>query len=341
MALINPSSAITAKVRSIYGKRLKLKDYQNMAKCESISEIMQYLKAYTHYREPLDKISNYVHRGNLESTLREKQFEKYLALCKYCSGFSPVTEYYLRSCEITELMRKITLLSINRPEEYIFALPLYFMRHTELDLEAMSTAHSHRELLEALSKTEYQDIVAQFPPNEIGDYNLAAVEDALISYSLKKLYADFGKIKNKKDRNQLKELFDTLIDYSNYTRIIRLKKYYNLNNETVRSHLLGYGSLAGKRLDRILSKEELSDIREELSRTSVGKKAATIDKNSEMAVQGRFNKCRHELYFSTNPEIIMLAFYILSETELSNLIAVIEGVRYKTPPEDILALLIM
>ena len=60
-----------------------------------------------------------------------------------------------------------------------------------------------------------------------------------------------------------------------------------------------------------------------------------------MAVQGRFNKCRHELYFSTNPEIIMLAFYILSETELSNLIAVIEGVRYKTPPEDILALLIM
>lgn len=341
MAFVNPSSAITAKVRSQYGKRLKPKDYQAMVKCETVGDVVQYLKTYTLYQSLLDKVSKDVHRGNLESLIKEKQFEKFLTLCKYSSGGSPVTDYILRSYEINELMKMITLLSINRPQEYLFSLPLYFLQHTEIDLEALSRVHSHRELIEVLGKTEYRRIVEKFPPNENGDYDLAAVEDALSSYNLGVLYGSIGKIKNKKDRSQLKELFDTLIDYSNYTRIIRLKKYYNMSNEAVRSHLMNYGTLTGKKLDTILRKEDLSDIRAALMQTKVGKKATTIGENSEMAVQGRFNKCRHELYFSSNPEIIMLAYYIITETELANLIAVIEGVRYQTKPEDILALLIM
>ena len=170
---------------------------------------------------------------------------------------------------------------------------------------------------------------------------MAAVEEALDSYNLKLLYSDIDKIKNKKDKTQLKELFNTLVDYNNYSRIIRLKKYYNMKNQTIRSHLLNYGSLTGSRLDKILRREDPDDIREALSQTSVGRKAAVFDKGSEMAVHGRFEKCRHELYFSSNPEIILLAYYIISETELSNVVAVIEGVRYSMTPENILALLVM
>ena len=341
MALVNPSSAITAKVRSQYGKRLKLKDYQAMVKCETVGDVVQYLKTYTRYQTLLDKVSKDVHRGNLESLIKEKQFEKFLTLCKYSSGGSPVTDYILRSYEINELMRMITLLSINRPQEYLFSLPLYFLQHTDIDLEALSRVHSHRELLGVLENTEYRRIIEKYPPNCDGDYDLAAIEDALDSYSLGVLYNDVDKIKNKKDKAQLKELFDTLVDYSNYTRIIRLKKYYHMSNDAVRSHLMNYGTLTGKRLDMILKKEDLSDIRAALMQTKAGKKATTIDENSEMAVQGRYNKCRHELYFSSNPDIIMLSYYIITETELANLIAVIEGVRYKTEPEEILALLIM
>lgn len=341
MALINSSSAITAKVRSRYGRRLRYKDYQAMAKCESVGDVVRYLKTYTHFQDYLDKVSNDIHRGNLENILHERQFERFLTLCKYNSGNSPVTSYIIRRSEINQLMKFITLLSINRPQEYLFSLPMYFTQHTDLKLTKLSSVHSHGELLEVLEKTDYRKIVEQFSPNSEGDYDLAAVEKALDEYNLKLLYSDINKIKNKKDRSQLKELFDTLADYNNYSRIIRLKKYYNMSNDTIRSYLINYGSFTGSKLNRILRREDLSEVRAALAQTNVGRKATELDKGSEMAVQGRFNRCRHELYFSSNPEIILLAYFIISETELSNVVAVIEGVRYSMPPERIMQILVM
>lgn len=341
MALINAASAITAKARSKYGKRLRTKDYQAMVKCGSVGEVVQYLKSYTHFQTLLDKVSNDIHRGNLENIMREKLFESFLTLCKYSTGNSPVTDFLLRRSEVHELMKFITLLSIKRPREYLFSLPLYFTQHSEIDLKQLSTVNTHQELLDVLYHTTYASIISRFPPDERGDYDLAAIEDALENHVLSLLYRDIAKLKNKKDRTQLSGLFDELTDYQNYSRIIRLKKYYHLGNDAVRTHLLQYGSLTGKRLDRILLKDSFEEIYQALGETSVGKRARRIDQQSEMAIQGRYERCRHELYFSTNPEIVLLAYYILSETELSNVIAVVEGVRYSMEPESIMETLIL
>ena len=312
-----------------------------MVKCESVGDVVQYMKTYTHYQMFLDKVGNDINRGNLEQLIRERQFEELLTLCKYNQGNTPVTKYILRSTEISELIKFITLLSINRPQEYLFSMPLYFTRHTDIELEKLSVVHSHKELLSALERTDYADIILQFPPDDNGGYDLAAIEDALENDNLAKLYTDIGSVKNKKDRNGLKKLFDTLSDYQNYSRIIRLKKNYHMNNDEIRKHLLQYGKLTGKNLDRILSKDEYEEIREELKRTSVGKKSRTIDADSEMAVQGRYEICRHQLYFSTNPEIVLLSYRIVSLTELTNVIAVVEGVRYQIEPDKILEILIL
>ena len=341
MAIINPASAIIAKIKTKYGKRLTDKDFRAMVKCESVGDVVQYLKSYTHYQVFLDKVSNDIHRGNLEQLIRERQFEELLTLCKYNQGDTAVTKYILRSTEIAELMKFITLLSIGRPREYLFSLPLYFTQHTDIALEKLSSIHSHKELVSVLERTDYATILRQFPPDDNGDYDLAAIEDALENDNLDQLYTDIGSIKNKKDRNELIKLFDTLSDYQNYSRIIRLKKNYHLSNDEIRKHLLRYGKLTGKNLDRILSKEEYEEIREELKRTGVGKKAKTIDADSEMAVQGSFEMCRRQLYFSTNPEIVLLAYRIVSLTELNNVIAVVEGVRYQIEPDKILEILIL
>lgn len=341
MAIINPASAIIAKVKTKYGKSLTDKDYRVMVKCGSVGEVVQYLKTYTHYQSYLQKVSNDIHRGNLENTIREKQFEELLTLCKYNSGNSPVTSYILRSAEIHELMKFITLLSIGRPREYLFTLPLYFSQHTDIALEQLSSIHGHKELLNVLEHTDYAEIIRQYPPDHNGDYDLAAIEAALENQSLHALYADIDKVKNKKDRNELKKLFDTLADYTNYSRIVRLKKNYRLSGDTVKNYLLKYGNLTGKSLDRILSKESFEEVYDQLKHTSVGKKAKTIDPDSEMAVQGRYDICRHQLYFSSNPEIVLLAYQILTHTELSNVVAIIEGVRYQIEPEKIVEILIL
>lgn len=341
MALINAASAITAKARSRYGNRLREKDYHALVRCASVGEVVQYLKTYTHFQRSLDKISSDIHRGNLENILRKKQFESFLTLCKYNAGSTPVTEFLLRRSEIHELMKFITLLSIGRPQEYLFALPLYFTQHTDIRLEKLSAVHSHSELLAVLEHTDYYKLLKNYPPDDSGDYDLAAIEDALENEILRRLYVDLGHIKNKKERTQLISLFDTLADYRNYSRIIRLKKYYHMNNAAIRDHLLHYGSLTGHRLDRLLARESYEEVSAALRQTSVGRQAQKIDFHSEMAVQGRYNRCRHELYFSTNPEIVLLAYCILSEAELSNVVAIVEGVRYSMDPEAIAETLIL
>ena len=97
MALIDPATAIIAKAKSKYGKRLKQRDYSAMVKCETVGDVVQYLKTYTHYQEYLDKVSSDIHRGSLENILREKQFESFLTFSKYNTGNTPVTRYILRA----------------------------------------------------------------------------------------------------------------------------------------------------------------------------------------------------------------------------------------------------
>lgn len=339
MSVVNPSSAVIAKAKSKYGKRLTLKDYNALIKCESISEIIQYLRSYTYYQQFLGKVSNDVHRGNLENILRGKLFDSFLSLCRYNSDKSPVTTYILRKTEEKEIVRFITLLSTGKAHEYIFDLPMYFIEHTDISLERLSKVRGYRELLNVFDKTIYKKVIERFPPDHDGRYPIAAIDDALDIAILDELYNSINHIKNKKEKAQLLNLFDTLTDYDNYSRILRLKRYYQLSNDVIREHLIPFGKLH-KKLDAILSKESYEEVRDALAETPIGRKARRFDIDSEMLVHGNFEVCRHEMYFSSNPEVVLLAYYIVSDTELRNIITIIEGVRYSMEPEKIKEMLI-
>ena len=339
MSVVNPSSAVIAKAKSKYGKRLTLKDYNALIKCESISEIIQYLRSYTYYQQFLGKVSNDVHRGNLENILRGKLFDSFLSLCRYNSDKSPVTTYILRKTEDKEIVRFITLLSTGKAHEYIFDLPMYFIEHTDISLERLSKVRGYRELLNVFDKTIYKKVIERFPPDHDGRYPIAAIDDALDIAILDELYNSINHLKNKKEKAQLLNLFDTLTDYDNYSRILRLKRYYQLSNVVIREHLIPFGKLH-KKLDAILSKESYEEVRDALAETPIGRKARRFDIDSEMLVHGNFEVCRHEMYFSSNPEIVLLAYYIVSDTELRNIITIIEGVRYSMEPEKIKEMLI-
>lgn len=341
MPIVNPSSAVIAKTKAKYGRRLTQKDYAALVKCESVADIVRYLKTYTCYRAYLQKVKNDIHRGTLEEVLREQLFRNYLSLCRYHMSKSPVTGYIFRLTEIRELIEYLTLLSIGRPIDYLFTLPIYFDDQTEIPLGKLSGAQSYREMLELLGAHGYRQVLERFIPEQDSDIDIAAISNAMEVYSLTELYREISAIKNKSERAALHTLFDTLCDYHNYSRIMRLKRFYHLPNSGVREHLLPFGSLTGRKLDSLLSRESYEDVSTALSSTKVGKKAMNIDVDDEMAIRGRFEKCRHELYFSTSPEVVLLAFYIVSETELKNIITIIEGVRYSMDSNSIYEMLIL
>ena len=341
MSVVNPYSAVIAKAKAKYGKRLTEKDYASLVKCSSVGDIVRYLKTYTAYRRSLEKVGADIHRGRLEELLREDHFINYLNLCRYNRASSPVTGYLFRLTEIRELVHYLTLLSIGRPVDYLFTLPTYFDDRTEIPLARLSDAHSYREMLELLKEHGYRQVLERFTPADDSEINIAAISDAMEIYSLKELYNNISHVKNKKERSSLTALFDTLCDYQNYSRIMRLKRFYHLSSSAVREHLLPFGTFTGRRLDAILSHESYEEIRAALSDTPVGRRAQNIDIDEEMAVKGRYDRCRHELYFSTEPQVVLLAYYIVSETELKSIITIIEGIRYQLEPESIRAMLIL
>ena len=55
------SFAVLTKARAKFGKRLTNKDYTNLLSCNSVAEIMSYLKSYTHYSEILKDMNERVH----------------------------------------------------------------------------------------------------------------------------------------------------------------------------------------------------------------------------------------------------------------------------------------
>jgi V/A-type H+-transporting ATPase subunit C len=340
MALVNPASAVIAKAKSKYGKRLTDKDYSALVKCASVADVVRYLKTYTHYRLYLDKVSGDIHRGNLENILRREFFNNYLSLCRYTVGGSPVTGYLIRKTEIRELMRILSLIAGGKPGEYIYSLPLYFCEHTELPLDRFAQTTSYAQLVELLAHHRFGEVLARFRFEKNEKIDLAAIDHALELYSYEELYKDLNHIKKKQDRAQLIALFDTLCDYDNYSRILRLKRFYHMNNAALREYLLPYGRLSGRMLDRVLQKEDTDEIIATLSDTSVGRAAQQSDDDGATSMRGKFEKCRRELYFSTNPEIVLLAYYIVSDTELKNIITVIEGVRYSMDTKSITQMLI-
>lgn len=341
---IDSSSAVITKARAKYGNRLKEKDYKALLKCQNVSAVVSYLKTHTKYSDILSKTNeNEVHRGQLETLLKQKIFYDFDSLCRYeMSEGSPFSEFIIRRYEIEQLVHFLLLLSCNKQEQYIFALPSYFNKHTDIDLYKLSNCKDFDSFIDNLGKNEYREILCSFKPNANGIIDVAGAEDALNVYSYKELYTAISKRKSKKQKENLKSLCDYVNDFCNISRILRLKKYYTMDHEAIKSHLLPYGSIKENVLNRMCEAKDIDEVFDILATTRIGKriKQMSIENEERLSFRSRFHMCRRMMYYSTDPAVVLLSYMYVSEAELKNIITIIEGVRYSCSAEQIEEMLI-
>lgn len=342
--LIDASSAVITKARAKFGKRLKEDDYKALLKCKNVSAVVSYLKTHTHYGDMLSKVNeNEVHRGQVETLLKQKIFYDFDSLCRYeMSEGSPFSEFIIRRYEIEQLVHFLLLLSCNKQEQYIFALPSYFNKHTDIDLYKLSACKDFESFLSTLKKSDYQEILAKFAPDSNGVIDFAGAEDALNVYSYTLLYDAISKRKSKKQKQKLQSLCDYINDFCNISRILRLKKYYSMNAETVKSHLMPFGTIKQSKIDDMCKAKDVEEVFDIIATTGVGKriKQMSLEKEEQLSIKSRYNMCKRMLYYSTDPAVVLLSYMYVSEAELKNIITIIEGVRYSSSQERIESLLI-
>ena len=339
------SYAVSAKARAKYGRFLTDRDYTSILACQSVAEVMVYLKSHTHFASVLSDVNERdVHRGRLEQMLRQYLFNEFDSLCRYDSSVSSgFSRYIVEKIETEQIIRFLVLLNSNSTEKFIFQFPAFLSKHTELDVNRLANAHGFDEFLDSLQHTSYYEILKGFTPDDKGRLPISDIENALYGRITKNVLELISKKTKGSERCELMSIFKTINDYSIFSRILRLKKYYHLSSEVIRANMMPeYSSLSPKLIDRMCQAQSSAEVFQIMQNTGSGRMIGKIGYKyaGDISPRVQYRLAKKNIRFSNNPSVVMVSFMFLSETELMNVISLIEGIRYRLDPKIIKSLII-
>lgn len=345
MILSYASNAVLSKARAMYGKRLKERDYLNLMSCDSVSEIASYLKHKTSYSDILSAINeNDIHREYLEDIIKRKLFYDFAILGKYdLSSGEHFFNYIIAKTEVQEIMHIIMLMAAGKTSEYLYSMPVFFGRHTKIDIYSFSSIKSFDDLLEATKKSVYNEILLPFRPrNGNGPVDISQIEAVLYTYLYDVVFHIIDKYTRGRTKEELNDLFNTYVDLNNIVRIARVKKFYNVDDEYIETIIFPFGKLGMKALREYIYSKDTKQMMIDMKSSKVGKKwlSKGLDTIDKIPKYMRFIRSLHNIRFSISAPIVLMSYIFLKEIEILNIINIIEGIRYKLPAEEIKAMLI-
>ena len=103
-----------------------------------------------------------------------------------------------------------------------------------------------------------------------------------------------------------------------------------------------YGTFNSKTLKKLCAAQTSAEVFEAVKDTSFGRNLSKIEYvyAGEIDKVGMFKVTKKNIHFSSFPLVVMLSYVFVMETEYSNIVSIIEGVRYKVDPSKIETLVI-
>jgi len=343
--------AVTAKARALYGRRITSEQYKDLLRCRNVPEVASYLKSSTSYSNPLQNISeSNIHRGQLENILRRWIFDSYAKMYYYLdSNEDNFFKLIISEFEIREILRMILLLKAGDPEEYISSLPGFLISKCKVDLLRLASVRSFNDLLKVLEGTHYKRILNPFNPTENQptiDY--IGCEHSLYEYHFRCTIDLINKSTNKSERRELQQLIGMRIDHINLKSIYRGKILFKSEPQNIALRIFPFHrALTKKMIDEMLnadSDEHLNQIIDRIFKSSGAIKR--MSKNENTFLESYTDRLLYKanksyLHLSQNASVVFYAYFVLSQLEISNIIYIIEGIRYQLPTEEIQKLIIL
>lgn len=334
------SNVILTKVRSMYGNRVKKEDYDNLMNSKNVSQIASYLKNNTHYSTVLSSIDERnIHRGHLEAVIKTKLFNDCEKLMRFeMSTGNSFSKYLITRTEIRQIIKSLALISGEKTEDNISEMPIYFNKFTKINLQVLSNAKTYDDFLSALGKSSYRDLLEKYHPKKGERLDIQKIECELYNYLYGTFLSGIEGTAGNRVKKELWNIISDFIDYGNFIRIYRSKKMGINPDESIIVH---HGNLKKKHIDEMLEANSEKEVFEIMRSTNQGKRLGKVEYNYIDEIQYRmiYDKCRMNIHMSIDPSIVMLSYIFLMQIELSNLISIIEGVRYNLPKSEVEKLL--
>jgi len=336
--------ALCAKVKAMYGKRLRNEDFRRMARMGSVDEVYADLRQHPVWGPGVGRLSEEARfgRAKLEAALRNQIREEYVRL----SAFVPrrdkaLMEFPVLRSELDGLLFTLARLRAGRVSEPE-PLPTSFIRHSRTDEDALTRCTDYEGLLEAARKSIYYEPLARLrpPPGKLPDYTL--VESALFTV----YYGHFMNTIVKRYEGDAKALLrrgiGVQVDMLNLMHILRVKRFFPGEDNFSKVLFPFYYKLKPAQVREMCAAPDLSGAMAAAEQTPYGPfvRSAAVEDLGRLYDESLFRMSRRQLMQGKPSIYAAVAFLNLRELELKELITVVETVKYQAPYDGRFAALI-
>lgn len=339
--------ALTTKARAMFGKRLSANEYETLLQKKSVPEIASYLKNETYFSTTLSGINEKaIHREQLEALLRMDIFHRLEKLERYGGeddkGF--IYAFVMRS-EIQMILasvRYIVTKDVEIRSVLISSLPMFAEKYFSFNIQKLPDVTTFAELLDVIKGTSYEKIIYKYQAQSMEEIDYIALEHDLELV----LYKDIVELLNKYKGKECSELLNQIIlskaELINLSAIYRLKKYFKQSNDKIGRFMLPYTCFFTKRemedmIDHCDANEVLDKVAKRYHRYTRDLRFTSVEQYMQMI---QFNMNHHVIEYYQDASVVLLSYLLVGETEIQNLINIIEGIRYQIAPDRIRALLV-
>jgi V/A-type H+-transporting ATPase subunit C len=330
------SNAVLIKARSLYSKGLNTKDYKKLISCENVSQLTQTLKQLKPRSCVIDYISEKeVHRAILESALREELFDEFDVLAKYDSTLGEkLFEYIVTKLEVAQLSRFLTFLFAGITKDYVFFPSEFLKRHTSINFENLKKIKSPIEFQKVLDKFIGAKKSKNYVQEKTLDIN--TIETMLYTHLFEKVF-EIASHLDKKSRLEVEMFYKEYIDFSNFYRIFRLSKFYNVKPEQSKEFLFPFGNISTRKLVSLSWKTIFEKSR--ILKRFDQKKISNFDLIPKL-IKYRWAWAKQKIRYSMSPSLATISYIFLKEIEILNIVNIIEGIRYDLGEKKICSMII-
>lgn len=324
---------VGTKLCAMGARLLKKRDYHELIGMKSVPEVAAYLKSLDNFKEILAQMDiNQVHREELEARMLFALIGDYVKLMHYYKRKNKeIFSYFVRRYEIEQLKTLLRLLGSHTDFElYIEGYPLPY----SFDFQKVASAKDLKEFIEALQGSPYHRVLKQFVVNT--EY----LNEFDIEIRLDRYYIDYvlEKIKGKREHKQMLETFGREMDMMNLLWIYRCKKYYSISKDVIYSFIIpNYYKIDSGIIARMVEAESVDEVLNIARSTEYREIFQNQDsKFIELTYQRYMQRIFEQTFRDNKYEAIGVTSYMhLKETEIKDITAIIEGIRYGLPAEEI------
>ncbi len=341
----NGTKAILPKARAMFAKRITPAEYEEMMRRRTVPELAQLLRRHPYFRGSLATLSpTDPHRAQIEELLNNDIFKKYETLLRYDFQDDAFSTFYVKECEIREILRALRLLSIGLPGVYLQQLPPYLIGKLHFDMYELGQAHTLQAVAGVLRHTEFYRTVQQVLEADPDLDDFPKAEAIFLRYHYENVFRQVREDFSGREAEAVRDMFLMEAQLYNLQLLLRVKTYFpdTYTLDELRELLLPYNYRTPRRLMEELIEAPGTEKLLALLRSSPSGRYAAGDTPDELAVAGNGLLYRHAkriLHLNPSPYAAIAAFIALCKLERENITNVIEGVRYGVAPERINAML--